>query len=36
MRALSNLRRKIDSKLWEGIDNINDQLLTFFLIFKKK
>ncbi len=35
-RALSNLRRKIDSKLWEGIDNINDQLLTFFLIFKKK
>lgn len=35
-RALSNLRNRIDRKLWEGIDNIDDLLLTLFLLFQKK
>ncbi len=35
-RALSNLRHKIDSKLLVGIDNMDDLLLTLFLLFQKK
>jgi RNA polymerase sigma-70 factor (ECF subfamily) len=34
-RALSNLRDKIDRQLWEGIDSIDDLLLTLFLLFRK-
>lgn len=35
-RALLNLRNKVDRQLWEGIDNMDDLLLTFFLLFQKK
>lgn len=35
-RALSNLRDKIDRQLWEGIDSMDDLLLTLFLLFRKK
>jgi hypothetical protein len=35
-RALSNLRVKIDRKLWDGIENIDDLLLTLFYLFRKK
>jgi len=35
-RALSNLRDKIDRQLWDGIDSIDDLLLTLFLLFRKK
>lgn len=35
-RALSNLRDGIDRKLWEGIDHIDDMLLTLFILFQKK
>lgn len=35
-RALSNLRGKIDRNLWDGIENIDDLLLTLFYLFRKK
>jgi hypothetical protein len=35
-RALASLRGQIDRRLWEGIDNIDDLLLTLFLLFQKK
>ena len=35
-RALSNLRDKIDNKLWEGIDSMDEILLILFLFFRKK
>lgn len=35
-RALAKLRGQIDRRLWEGIDNIDDLLLTLFLLFQKK
>ncbi len=35
-RALSNLRDKIDRKLWEGIDYFDGLFLTLFLLFRKK
>lgn len=35
-RTLGNLRGQIDSRLWEGIDNLDDLLLTLFMVFKKK
>jgi RNA polymerase sigma factor (sigma-70 family) len=35
-RALSNLRDKIDRQLWDGIDAMDDLLLTLFLLFRKK
>lgn len=35
-RALANLREKIDRQLWEGIDYMDDLLLTLFLLFQKK
>lgn len=34
-RTLSNLRNKVDRQLWEGIDCIDDLLLTLFLLFRK-
>ena len=34
-RALANLREKIDRQLWEGIDYMDDLLLTLFLLFQK-
>jgi RNA polymerase sigma factor (sigma-70 family) len=34
-RALAKLRSQIDRRLWEGIDNLDDLLLTFFMIFRK-
>ena len=35
-RTLSNLRTKIDRNLWEGIDYVDDLLLTLFILFQKK
>lgn len=35
-RTLSNLRAKIDRNLWEGIDYMDDLLLTLFILFQKK
>jgi len=35
-RALSNLRDKIDRKLWEGIDYLDGLFLTLFLLFREK
>lgn len=35
-RTLSNLRNKIDRNLWEGIDYMDDLLLTLFILFQKK
>ncbi len=35
-RALANLRCKIDRQLWEGIEDMDNLLLTLFLFFKKK
>lgn len=35
-RTLSNLRAKIDHNLWEGIDYMDDLLLTLFILFQKK
>lgn len=35
-RTLSNLRTKIDRNLWEGIDYMDDLLLTLFILFQKK
>ena len=35
-RALANLRDKIDRNLWEGIDYMDDLLLTLFILFRKK
>ena len=34
-RALANLREKVDRQLWEGIDYIDNLLLTLFLLFQK-
>ncbi|MGV8090291.1 MAG: RNA polymerase sigma factor [Mangrovibacterium sp.] len=34
-RALAKLRSQIDRRLWEGIDNLDDLLLTLFMIFRK-
>ncbi len=34
-RALANLREKIDRQLWEGIDYMDDLLLTLFLLFQR-
>lgn len=34
-RAIANLRNKIDRKLWDGIDNMDDLMLTLFLLFGK-
>jgi len=34
-RALSNLRLKIDRNLFDGIDNVDDLLLTLFVLFQK-
>lgn len=35
-RTLSNLRSKIGSSLLDGIDNVNDLLLTLFILFRRK
>ncbi len=35
-RALVNLRNKIDRKLWEGIDNLDELFITLFVLFQKK
>jgi RNA polymerase sigma factor (sigma-70 family) len=35
-RALANLRNKIDRKLWEGIDNLDELFITLFILFQKK
>ena len=35
-RALSKLREKIDHQLWEGTDSMDNLLLHFFLLFRKK
>lgn len=35
-RALVNLRSKIDRKLWEGIDNLDELFITLFVLFQKK
>jgi RNA polymerase sigma factor (sigma-70 family) len=35
-RALSNLRNKIDRNLWEGIDYMDDLVLTLFILFQKR
>jgi hypothetical protein len=38
-RAISNLRGKIDrpeGSGWEGIDNMDDLMMTLFLLFGKK
>jgi RNA polymerase sigma-70 factor (ECF subfamily) len=38
-RAISNLRGKIrrpEGPGWEGIDNMDDLMMTFFLLFRKK
>ena len=35
-RTLTNLRAKIDRNLWEGIDYMDDLLLTLFILFQKK
>ena len=35
-RTLSNLRAKIDRNLWEGIDSLDDLLLTLFILFQKR
>lgn len=34
-RALAKLRSQIDRRLWEGIDNLDDLLLTLFMVFRK-
>jgi RNA polymerase sigma-70 factor (ECF subfamily) len=34
-RTLAKLRGQIDRRLWEEIDNLDDLLLTLFLIFRK-
>ena len=34
-RTLAKLRGRIDRRLWEGIDNLDDILLTLFVAFKK-
>ena len=35
-RALANLRNKIDRRLWEGIDNLDELFFTLFILFQKK
>jgi RNA polymerase sigma-70 factor (ECF subfamily) len=35
-RALANLRNKIDRRLWEGIDNLDELFITLFILFQKK
>lgn len=35
-RTIANLREKIDNKLWEGVDYMDDLLLTLFQLFRKK
>lgn len=35
-RALASLRNKVDRRLWEGIDSIDNLLLILFLSFQKK
>ncbi len=35
-RALAKLREKIDRQLWEGIDYMDDLLLSLFHLFRKK
>jgi RNA polymerase sigma-70 factor (ECF subfamily) len=35
-RALASLRDKVDRRLWEGIDSMDNLLLTLFLLFRKK
>jgi len=35
-RTLSNLRAKIDRNLWEGIESLDDLLLTLFILFQKR
>jgi RNA polymerase sigma-70 factor (ECF subfamily) len=35
-RALSNLRAAVDRELWEGIDDMDQVLMTLFLCFSKK
>jgi RNA polymerase sigma-70 factor (ECF subfamily) len=35
-RTIANLRTKIDQRLWDGIDHIDDLLITLFYFFEKK
>jgi RNA polymerase sigma-70 factor (ECF subfamily) len=35
-RALSNLRGKVDRRLWDGVENMDDLLFALFLLFRKK
>lgn len=35
-RALANLRSTVDREFWEGIDDLDQVLMTLFLFFKKK
>ena len=35
-RAIANLRSKMDRQLWDGMDNMDDLLLTLFFLFRKK
>jgi RNA polymerase sigma-70 factor (ECF subfamily) len=35
-RTIANLRSKIDRQLWDGIDNMDDLMMTLFLLFGKK
>ena len=35
-RAMANLRNKIDRQIWEGIDDMDDLLLTLFFLFRRK
>ena len=35
-RTIANLREKIDNDLWEGVDYMDDLLLTLFQLFRKK
>lgn len=35
-RTIANLRNKIDRKLWDGIDDMDDLMMTLFLLLRKK